>query len=111
MLRCRNYQVGMAAGWVAMAISVRAGEAALPADTGSVEAGQAVYQQHCSACHGPQGDGSGPASVWLFPRPRNFSAGLFKIKSTPGTALPTDEDLFRTITRGMPGTRCQASRI
>jgi DMSO reductase family type II enzyme heme b subunit len=50
------------------------------------------------------GDGAGPAAVWLFPRPRNFSAGLFKIKSTLGTALPTDEDLFRTVTRGMPGS-------
>jgi mono/diheme cytochrome c family protein len=63
-----------------------------------------VYGQHCAACHGAKGDGSGPASVWLFPRPRNFSAGMFKIKSTPGTALPTDEDLFGTITRGMPGS-------
>jgi mono/diheme cytochrome c family protein len=42
--------------------------------------------------------------VWLFPRPRNFSAGLFKIKSTPGAALPTDDDLFDTVTRGMPGS-------
>jgi mono/diheme cytochrome c family protein len=69
-----------------------------------LEAGKAVYVQHCAACHGVNGDGSGPASVWLFPRPRNFSAGLFKIKSTPGTALPTDEDLFNTVTRGMPGS-------
>jgi mono/diheme cytochrome c family protein len=69
-----------------------------------LQAGQAVYLQHCAACHGVNGDGSGPASVWLFPRPRNFNAGLFKIKSTPGTALPTDEDLFNTVTRGMPGS-------
>src|SRR6516225_733381 len=69
-----------------------------------LQAGKTVYLQHCAACHGVNGDGSGPASVWLFPRPRNFSAGLFKIKSTPGTALPTDEDLFSTVTRGMPGS-------
>ena len=69
-----------------------------------LQAGKAVYEQHCAACHGVKGDGSGPASVWLFPRPRNFSAGLFKIKSTPGTALPTDEDLLSTVTRGMPGS-------
>src|SRR3974377_1351188 len=66
--------------------------------------GKAVYLHHCAACHGANGDGAGPASVWLFPRPRNFSAGLFKIKSTPGTALPTDADLFNTVTRGMPGS-------
>jgi mono/diheme cytochrome c family protein len=29
---------------------------------------------------------------------------MFKIKSTPGMALPTDEDLFNTVTRGMPGS-------
>lgn len=50
------------------------------------------------------GDGNGPAAVWLFPRPRDFSAGLFKIKSTPGMALPTDDDLLGTVTRGMPGS-------
>src|SRR5512133_1582031 len=66
--------------------------------------GQLVYEQHCAACHGPAGDGNGPASVWLYPKPRNFSAGLFKIKSTPGQALPTDEDLFNSITRGLPGS-------
>ncbi len=66
--------------------------------------GQSVYEQHCAACHGLQGDGSGPASVWLFPRPRDFGAGLFKIKSTPGTALPTDDDLLTTLNRGMPGS-------
>src|SRR5690242_20570193 len=69
-----------------------------------LQAGKAVYLRHCGACHGVNGDGSGPASVWLFPRPRNFNAGLFKIKSTPGMALPTDEDLFNTVTRGMPGS-------
>jgi mono/diheme cytochrome c family protein len=66
--------------------------------------GQAVYEQHCAACHGVHGDGNGPASVWLFPRPRDFSAGLFKIKSTPGTSLPTDSDLLTTLVRGMPGS-------
>src|SRR5215471_5913970 len=69
-----------------------------------LQAGKTIYLQHCSACHGMNGDGSGLASVWLFPRPRNFNAGLFKIKSTPGTALPIDEDLFNTVTRGMPGS-------
>src|ERR1044071_8746472 len=86
---------------VGMAASAAGFEA--PAD-GSGAQGKVVYQQHCAACHGSTGQGNGPASVWLFPRPRNFSAGLFKIKSTPGAALPTDADLFNTITRGMPGS-------
>ncbi len=66
--------------------------------------GQAVYRLHCAACHGQQGDGNGPAAVWLYPKPRNFSAGLFKIKSTLAAALPTDDDLFRSVTRGLPGS-------
>jgi DMSO reductase family type II enzyme heme b subunit len=69
-----------------------------------LRAGKAVYDQHCAACHGVNGDGNGPATVWLFPKPRNFQSGLFKIQSTPAGSLPTDEDLFQTITRGMPGS-------
>jgi mono/diheme cytochrome c family protein len=93
--------------WVVLGASSICAQAAIStvsANVESVGAGKLVYRQHCSACHGVNGDGTGTASVWLFPRPRNFSAGLFKIKSTPGTALPTDEDLFNTVTRGMPGS-------
>lgn len=72
--------------------------------SGAEPRGASVYQQHCAACHGASGDGNGPASVWLYPKPRNFNLGLFKIQSTPANALPTREDLFRTITRGMPGS-------
>src|SRR5262252_207162 len=72
--------------------------------TKSEQAGKVVYYQHCAACHGVSGQGNGPAAVWLYPRPRNFTSGLFKIKSTPSGTLPTDEDLLRTVTRGMPGS-------
>lgn len=80
---------------------------ASPAPTSALDsltAGRAVYDQHCAACHGLTGDGNGPAAVWLYPKPRNFSAGLFKIKSTPGQSLPTDEDLFQSVTRGLGGS-------
>jgi DMSO reductase family type II enzyme heme b subunit len=70
----------------------------------ALPAGQAVYDQHCAACHGVNGDGNGSASVWLYPKPRDFSAGQFKIKSTPGQALPTDDDLLQSVTRGLPGS-------
>lgn len=69
-----------------------------------LQAGKAVYDQHCAACHGPNGQGDGPAAVWLYPKPRHFNSGLFKIKSTPPGFLPSDEDLLKTITRGMPGS-------
>lgn len=66
--------------------------------------GRQVYLQHCAACHGTTGDGNGPAAVWLYPRPRDFSAGLFKIKSTPGQSLPTDQDLVDSVSRGLAGS-------
>lgn len=66
--------------------------------------GKRVFDAHCAACHGGNGDGNGPASVWLFPKPRNFNAGLFKLQSTPAGSLPSDEDLLETLTRGMPGS-------
>lgn len=66
--------------------------------------GQEVYDRHCAACHGAQGDGNGPAAVWLFPKPRNFSAGQYKIQSTPAGSLPSDDDLFRSISHGLGGS-------
>ncbi|MFQ5882191.1 MAG: c-type cytochrome [Candidatus Methylomirabilales bacterium] len=68
-----------------------------------VEAGRRIYQKRCVYCHGPEGGGDGPAASFLNPRPRDFTQGLFKIRTTPSGELPTDEDIFRTITRGMPG--------
>jgi mono/diheme cytochrome c family protein len=69
-----------------------------------LDGGKQIYEQHCAACHGINGDGLGPATVWLFPKPRNFNSGLFKVQSTPAGSLPTDDDLLQTITRGMPGS-------
>ncbi len=70
--------------------------------------GKRVYEQHCAACHGDNGDGNGPAAVWVYPKPRNFSAGLYKIQSTPAGSLPTDEDLYRTVTWGLGGSSMPA---
>ncbi|HHY85275.1 MAG TPA: c-type cytochrome [Verrucomicrobia bacterium] len=89
---------------LAAVVPVAAQTPSITAARDALASGRVVYDRHCAACHGAKGDGNGPASVWLYPKPRNFSAGLFKIKSTPGQSLPTDEDLFQTITRGMPGS-------
>ena len=65
--------------------------------------GQAVYQKQCTACHGASGDGNGEAAYLLYPRPRDLTSGEFRLVSTwEGT--PTDDDLFTTISRGMPGS-------
>ncbi len=70
--------------------------------------GEAVYFRRCSFCHGLLGDGEGPAAKYLDPRPRDFTLGTFKFRTTQSGELPTNEDLFRTVSRGLPGTGMQA---
>jgi len=68
------------------------------------ERGKEVYTAHCVGCHGVRGDGAGPAATFLSPLPRDFTTGVFKFRSTPSGSLPTDGDLFRTVTRGVRWT-------
>ena len=66
--------------------------------------GAGIYQHRCAVCHGEEGLGDGPAAEHLYPRPRDFSLGLFKYKTSPGTLPPRDEDLFNTIKHGLDAT-------
>jgi mono/diheme cytochrome c family protein len=66
--------------------------------------GSALYQKLCSQCHGEKGDGKGIAAPRLSPRPRDFTSGKFKVRTTPSGALPTDDDLRAVIREGMPYT-------
>ncbi|MCP4128163.1 MAG: c-type cytochrome [Gammaproteobacteria bacterium] len=66
--------------------------------------GNELYKLHCEVCHGEAGAGDGVAAELMYPKPRDFSLALFKYKSSPGTQLPTDDDLFNTIKVGLPGT-------
>jgi mono/diheme cytochrome c family protein len=72
------------------------------------EAGKQLYLKFCSQCHGDNGDGEGYAAPHLSPRPRNFTSGKYKIRSTPTGALPTHQDLVNIIRRGMPYTSMPA---
>jgi len=63
-----------------------------------------LYDRHCAACHGAEGDGQGPAAYLLSPKPRDFTSGTYKFRSTPSGSPPTDADLLRTVQRGIPGT-------
>ena len=65
--------------------------------------GKQIYNQQCAACHGVQGRGDGEAAYLLYPKPRNFVAANYRLVST-WDRVPTDQDLFNTITRGMPGS-------
>jgi cytochrome c oxidase cbb3-type subunit I/II len=68
--------------------------------------GKRVYQRRCIGCHGAKGDGKGPAARFFKTKPRDFTSGIFKFRSTGGGAntLPSDQDLFITITHGLWGT-------
>jgi mono/diheme cytochrome c family protein len=68
------------------------------------KAGEALYKKLCSQCHGDTGAGDGYAANHLKPRPRNFTTGKFKIRTTPSGALPTTDDLKNIIRHGMPYT-------
>jgi mono/diheme cytochrome c family protein len=69
--------------------------------TGHAAAAKADYRRYCAGCHGDLGDGSGENSPWLDPKPRDFTLGVFKCRSTPTGTLPTDEDLYNAIGRGL----------
>jgi cytochrome c oxidase cbb3-type subunit 2 len=76
----------------------------LPDTAQQVARGKLVYERRCTGCHGAKGDGNGPAATFLDPRPRNFTLGSFKFRTTPSGSLPTDGDLYRTLTRGVRWT-------
>ncbi len=65
--------------------------------------GRRVYDKQCAACHGTTGRGDGEAAYLLYPKPRDFTTGNYRNVSTWERA-PTDEDLYLTVSRGMPGS-------
>jgi len=69
--------------------------------TGHAADGKSNYRRYCAGCHGDYGDSNGENSVWLDPKPRDFTIATFKCRSTPTGTLPTDEDLYDTIGRGI----------
>lgn len=66
--------------------------------------GKNLYMSRCSGCHGIEGNGKGEAFSFLDPKPRDFTKGIFKFRSTPLGSLPSDQDLMKTITKGILGT-------
>ncbi len=78
-------------------------DAKLPESPELLKAGQKAYGFHCAVCHGGSGDGRGPARAFKTQKPRDFRHGLLKLKTTAAGTVASDEDLYRTITRGFPG--------
>lgn len=80
-----------------------AGQAA--AAPGDKAKGAAIYAKRCAWCHGEKGDGQGPGAKRLIPPPRDFTLGLYKIKTSGFDEIAANEDdLVRMVRDGMPGT-------
>ena len=75
---------------------------------GLLARGRNIYLHMCVFCHGKDGNGGGTATNYLYPWPRDFRKGIFKFRSTPTGTLPRDEDLYRTIVKGVSGTSMPA---
>jgi cytochrome c oxidase cbb3-type subunit 2 len=69
--------------------------------SGHFKDGAAGFPRYCNGCHGVRGDGKGTLAPYLDPKPRDYTMGIFKCRSTPTGTLPTDEDLYSTMTRGI----------
>jgi mono/diheme cytochrome c family protein len=73
--------------------------------------GQAVYMKRCVQCHGVSGNGNGPVAASLYPRPRDYTKGIFKFTSTPYGSRPRRDDLIATLYRGVVGTSMPSFRL
>jgi DMSO reductase family type II enzyme heme b subunit len=101
--------LALIAGAAAGADKKVATEPVKPAPVAADEkAGKALYERHCAQCHGDEGKGDGPAADLVYPRPRDFTLGMYKVRRTLSGELPTDHDLFRAISEGLPGTSMPA---
>lgn len=66
--------------------------------------GKQLYDAFCARCHGFKGEGDGYDSGFTFPKPRDFTVGTYKFRSTPTGDPPIDDDIRRSIKRGAPST-------
>ncbi len=91
-------------------ISAQQAESHIGKVTGHSDAGKQLYFRYCWGCHGFRGDGNGenwlptasfPDVPYLNIQPRNFVAATFKCRSTPTGSLPTEQDLYNTLVRGV----------
>src|SRR5512143_1153254 len=93
--------------WIGTAAAGTAGAAA----DKTIEQGKKVLEKNCVICHGPKGDGKGLVGIIhrvqkkgsvhdIFPR--DFTTGVFRFRTTPTGCLPTDDDLLRVVSNGIP---------
>lgn len=78
--------------------------AAGPAWSDQAGTNHGLYRRHCAHCHGVSGNGEGPTARFLNPYPRDYRPAIYKFKSTYNPSRPTDDDLYRVLVNGVPGT-------
>jgi len=67
-----------------------------PTSEAGLARGHKIYQDFCLGCHGPVGDGMGPAQPWIYPPPLNFT--ILKNREISGGIL------YYQIMNGITGT-------
>lgn len=68
---------------------------------GDYMAGRKLYRSTCFSCHGLKGDGQGPRSYFIFPKPRNFT-------HSEARASFSRAHIFERIRTGMVGSEMPA---
>ncbi len=81
-------------GWIAPEEAKRV-KNPIKATKASIQKGKEIYEKKCVLCHGVEGDGKGPASTGLNPKPTNF-------RDSHGEKM-SDGEQFWKITTGRGG--------
>ena len=101
---------GAALGALALALAVEgsrldAGDNGVPVSPPvtpeSIRAGESVFFEYCSGCHGRRADGRGPESLNLDPKPQNLRNAQF-VKHL------SDERIYTSLSGGVRGTAMPA---
>jgi mono/diheme cytochrome c family protein len=82
-----------------------------PQQAHALERGRELYSTYCIGCHGPEGDGNGPAAKFLNPKPRDLRKGRVKFAAVPAGTMPRDEDLTKILDHGLAGTSMPTWRL
>jgi cytochrome c oxidase cbb3-type subunit 2 len=72
-----------------------------PRDPSLLDLGERLYGWNCFPCHGAEGKGDGPLALRQGLHPRDFTRGLFKLKTSAPGETPFDDDLYRTLAVGI----------
>ena len=67
-------------GWAWLSAPALAQTGATPLAP-EAEAGKQLYMDRCQHCHGENGDGNGASAAVVYPKPRDFTSGIYKIRS------------------------------